>query len=204
MRLATFTAGGELLMKRLATALFAFALMASPGFAGSSKDGQKVPSHQDPYMTGSPEENQIAKEVRHQLVMLPYFGVFDDLGFTVNGSSVTLVGEVTRPTLKSDAANVVKRVEGVTNVVNNIEVLPLSPDDDRIRLATYRAVYGDPSLSTRYGYRALPSIHIIVRNGNVRLEGVVANEGDKNIAGIRANGVPGAFSVENGLRVEGK
>ncbi len=155
-------------------------------------------------MTGSPEENQIAKEVRHQLVMLPYFGVFDDLGFTVNGSSVTLVGEVTRPTLKSDAANVVKRVEGVTNVVNNIEVLPLSPDDDRIRLATYRAVYGDPSLSTRYGYRALPSIHIIVRNGNVRLEGVVANEGDKNIAGIRANGVPGAFSVENGLRVEGK
>jgi hyperosmotically inducible protein len=106
--------------------------------------------------------------------------------------------------LKSDAAGVLKRVEGVTNVVNNIEVLPLSPDDDRIRIATYRAIYGDPALSTRYGYRALPSIHIIVKNGHVRLEGVVANTGDKDIAGIRANGVSGAFSVENDLRVEGK
>lgn len=190
-------------MKRIASALFAFALLAPGGFA-ASKDGPKVPQHQDPYVNGSPEENQIAKEVRHQLVMLPYFGVFDDLGFTVSGNTVTLVGEVTRPTLKSDAGNVVKRVEGVTNVVNNIEVLPLSPDDDRIRMATYRAVYGDPSLSMRYGYRALPSIHIIVKNGNVRLEGVVANEGDRNIAGIRANGVPGAFSVQNDLRVEGK
>jgi hyperosmotically inducible protein len=136
--------------------------------------------------------------------MLPYFGVFDDLGFNVNGGTVTLSGQVTRPTLKSDAANAVKHVEGVTNVVNNIEVLPLSPDDDNIRRATYRAIYGDPALSTRYGFQALPSIHIIVSNGHVRLEGVVANEGDKNIAGIRANAVPGAFSVENDLRVEGK
>jgi hyperosmotically inducible protein len=191
-------------MKRIATALFALALLSPAGVVAAEKDNQKYPQHQDPYVTGSPEENQIAKEVRHQLVMLPYFGVFDDLGFTVNGGTVTLVGEVTRPTLKSDAGNVVKRIEGVTNVVNNIEVLPLSPDDDRIRVATYRAVYGDPALSTRYGYRALPSIHIIVKNGHVRLEGVVANEGDKNIAGIRANGVPGAFSVENDLRVEGK
>jgi len=117
---------------------------------------------------------------------------------------VTLLGEVTQPVLKSDAGNVVKRVEGVTNVVNNIEVLPLSPDDDRIRRAEYRAIYGDPALSSRYGFQALPSIHIIVKNGHVRLEGVVANEGDKNIAGIRANGVAGAFSVENDLRVEGK
>jgi hyperosmotically inducible periplasmic protein len=89
-------------------------------------------------------------------------------------------------------------------VVNNIEVLPLSPDDDRIRRGVYRAIYGDQTLSTRYGFQALPSIHIIVKNGHVRLEGVVANEGDKNIAGIRANGVHGAFSVENGLRIEGK
>jgi len=122
----------------------------------------------------------------------------------VNGGTVTLVGEVTQPVLKSDAGNVVKRVEGVTSVVNNIEVLPLSPDDDRIRRATYRVIYGDPALSTRYGFQALPSIHIIVKNGHVRLEGVVANEGDRNIAGIRANSVPGAFSVENDLRVEGK
>jgi hyperosmotically inducible protein len=191
-------------MKRFATALFAFALLAPAAIAGKEKDNSKVPQHQDPYVNGTPEENQIAKEVRHQLVTLPYFGVFDDLGFTVNGGTVTLVGQVTRPTLKSDAGNVIKKLEGVTSIVNNIEVLPLSPDDDRIRLATYRAVYGDPSLSSRYGYRALPSIHIIVRNGNVRLEGVVANEGDRNIAGIRANGVPGAFAVENDLRVEGK
>ena len=136
--------------------------------------------------------------------MLPYYGVFDDLGFNVNGGTVTLYGQVTRPTLKSDAGNVIKRVEGVTNVVNNIEVLPLSPEDDRIRRGTFRAIYGDTVLSTRYGFQALPSIHIIVKNGHVRLEGVVANEGDKNIAGIRANGVFGAFSVENDLKVESK
>jgi len=187
-------------MRKIAIALFAGAL-----FVTSMVAKQKEPvRHQDPYVAGSADEGRIAREVRHQLVMLPYFGVFDDLGFTVNGGTVTLSGEVTRPTLKSDAGNVVKRIEGVTQVVNNIEVLPLSPNDDRIRLATYRAIYGDPALSTRYGFRALPSIHIIVKNGNVRLEGVVANEGDRNIAGIRANGVPGAFSVENDLRIEGK
>jgi hyperosmotically inducible protein len=126
------------------------------------------------------------------------------LGFTVNGGTVTLVGQVTQPVLKDDAGRVVKRVEGVTNVVNNIEVLPLSPNDDQIRRAAYRAIYGDPSLSTRYGFQALPSIHIIVKNGNIRLEGVVANEMDRNIAGIRANSVPGAFKAQNDLRVEGK
>ena len=189
-------------MKRFASALLAAALLIPAGLAAKDKD--QVPQHKDAQIPGSADETQIAKEVRHQLVMLPYFGVFDDLGFTVNGGTVTLVGEVTRPTLKSEAGNVVKRVEGVSNIVNNIEVLPLSPDDDRIRRGVYRAIYGDPTLSTRYGFQALPSIHIIVKNGHVRLEGVVANEGDKNIAGIRANGVPGAFSVENDLRVEGK
>src|SRR5271167_3037698 len=183
-------------MKRFATALLAAALLIPAGLA--AKDNKdKVPQHKDAQIPGSADETQIAQEVRHQLVMLPYFGVFDDLGFTVDGGAVTLVGEVTRPTLKSDAGNVVKRVEGVTNVVNNIEVLPLSPNDDRIRRAVYRAIYGDPMLSTRYGYRALPSIHIIVKNGNVRLEGVVANQADRNVAGIRANGVSGVFSVQN-------
>lgn len=191
-------------MNRIATALLAGALLIPAGLAADNKNQPQTPPHSDAQIPGSANESQIAKEVRHQLVMLPYFGVFDDLGFTVNGGTVTLVGEVTRPTLKSEAGNVVKGVEGVTNVVNNIEVLPLSPDDDRIRRATYRAIYGDPSLSTRYGYQALPSIHIIVKNGHVRLEGVVANQGDKDIAGIRANSVPGAFSVENDLRVEGK
>lgn len=191
-------------MKRFAIALLAGALLVPAGFAAKDKDDNKTQQHMDPYIPGSQADNRIVQEVRHQLVMLPYYGIFDDLGFNVNGGTVTLQGQVTRPTLKSDAGNVVKRVEGVTNVVNNIEVLPLSPDDDRIRMATYRAIYGDPSLADRYGYRALPSIHIIVRNGQVRLEGVVANSGDKNIAGIRANGVSGAFSVTNDLKVEGK
>jgi hyperosmotically inducible protein len=189
-------------MQKIATALLAGALFISAGAA--AKDDHKIPAHSDPYYTTPGDENRIARAVRHELITLPYFGVFDDLGFTVNGSTVTLLGDVTRPTLKSDAENVVKRIEGVTNVVNNIEVLPLSPNDDRIRIAAYRAIYGDSVLSTRYGYRAVPSIHIIVKNGNIRLEGVVANEGDKNIAGIRANGVHGAFGVENDLRVEGK
>ena len=135
--------------------------------------------------------------------MLPYYGVFDNLSYRVDGSAVTLFGQVTRPTLKSDAENVVKRIEGVDRVVNNIEVLPLSPNDDQIRLATYRAIYGQPSLN-RYALNAVPPIHILVNNGNVSLEGVVANEGDKNIAGVQANGVSGVFSVKNNLVVENR
>jgi hyperosmotically inducible periplasmic protein len=164
---------------------------------------QRDRNHNDAFTTGGADENRIAREVRHQLLMLPYYGIFDDLAFRVDGSTVTLMGAVTRPTLKSDAENVTKRVEGVTRVVNNIEVLPLSPEDDRIRQAEYRAIYGDPTLSTRYGFRALPSIHIIVKNGNVTLEGVVANQGDKNLINIRAKSVPNVFSVTDNLVVEG-
>jgi hyperosmotically inducible protein len=146
-------------------------------------------------------EERIAREVRHELVMLPYYGVFDNLSYSVSGSTVTLSGQVTRPTLKSDAGNVVKDIEGVERVVNNIEVLPTSPNDDRTRMAVYRAIYGQAALN-RYGLQAVPPIHIIVKNGNVTLEGVVANEGDKNIANVQANGVSGVFSVTNNLRVE--
>lgn len=149
---------------------------------------------------GMPQD-RIAREVRHELVMLPYYGVFDNLSFRVDGGVVTLMGQVTRPTLKSDAENVVKRIEGVDRVQNNIEVLPNSPNDDRLRLALYRAIYGFPSLN-RYALNAVPPIHIIVNNGKVTLEGVVANEGDKNAANIQANGVPGVFGVTNNLRVE--
>jgi hyperosmotically inducible periplasmic protein len=159
-------------------------------------------NHNDPFIAGDANENRIAKEVRHQLVMLPYYGVFDDIAFRVEGSKVTLLGAVTRPTLKSDAENVTKRVEGVTQVDNRIEVLPLSSMDDQIRMAEYRAIYGDPVLSTRYGFRAVPSIHIVVKNGNVNLEGVVANQGDKDMVNIRANGVPNVFKVTNDLQVE--
>ena len=146
-------------------------------------------------------QERIQKEVRHELVMLPYYGVFDNLVYSVDGARVTLLGAVTRPTLKSDAENVVKRIEGVEKVVNKIEVLPASPNDDRIRRAVYRTVYGQTGLD-RYAMQAVPPIHIIVKNGNVALEGVVANDGDKNLAGIRANGVSGVFKVTNNLRVE--
>jgi hyperosmotically inducible protein len=142
----------------------------------------------------------LAEKVRHELVMLPYYTLFDDLSFKVDGGTVTLSGDVVNPVLKSDAGRVVKRIEGVTQVVNNIKVLPLSPFDNRIRMAEYRAIFGYAGLY-RYAMGAMPSIHIIVDNGHVTLEGVVANQADKNIAGIRANGVFGVFSVTNNLQV---
>lgn len=147
--------------------------------------------------------DRFVREIRHELVMLPYYGVFDNLAYKVEGYNVTLMGQVTRPTLKTGAERVVKDIEGVEKITNNIEVLPLSPNDDRIRLAVYRSVYGQTALN-RYALNAIPPIHIIVRNGNVTLEGVVANEGDKNIANIQANTVNGVFGVTNNLQVEGK
>jgi osmotically-inducible protein OsmY len=147
--------------------------------------------------------NYLEREVRHQLVLLPFYTVFDNLEFKVDGYTVTLMGETANPTLKSDAENAVKHIEGVQKVINNIKLLPVSPNDDRIRLAEYRAIYGDPNL-IRYAEQAVGPIHIIVENGHVTLVGVVADEMDKNIAGLRANGVSGVFSVTNELHVEGK
>ena len=146
-------------------------------------------------------QQRLEREVRHELVMLPYFSVFDNLAFKVDGDNVTLFGEVTRPSLKSDAESAVKRIEGVTTVVNQIEVLPPSPNDDRIRWAAYRAIYGDPMLQ-RYSVGIQQPIHIVVKNGHLTLEGVVSTEGEKNVANIRANGVSGVFSVNNNLRTE--
>lgn len=143
---------------------------------------------------------KLAKEVRHELVMLPYYSLFDNLSFRVEGDQVTLMGEVTRPTLKTDSERVVQRIAGVSKVVNQIEVLPLSPFDDRIRMAVLRAMYRQPSLQ-RYAMGALPSIHIIVKRGDVSLEGVVSSQMDKNLAFLYANGVSGVFSVTNNLRV---
>jgi hyperosmotically inducible periplasmic protein len=142
----------------------------------------------------------LIREVRHQLVLLPYYSVFDNLSFRVEGDTVILEGQVVRPTLKSDAEGVVKNIEGVGRVVNNIEVLPLSPMDDQIRKAVYRAIFSEPGLS-RYAESAVPSIHIIVKNGNVTLVGVVDSEADKNLANIRASSVPNVFSVKNELVV---
>jgi hyperosmotically inducible periplasmic protein len=146
--------------------------------------------------------DRIYREVRHELVMLPFYGVFDNLAYKVDpDGTVTLIGQVSRPTLKSDAENVVKRIEGVEKVANNIQVLPTSFNDDRIRRAVYRAIYGDTVLS-QYQLRAVPPIHIIVNSGKITLEGVVARQMEKQVAGMRANGVHGAFSVTNNLVVE--
>src|SRR6266478_727423 len=127
----------------------------------------------------------LVREVRHQLLLLPYYSVFDNLLF------------------KSDAAAAVKSIESVSGVTNDIEVLPLSPMDDQLRHALYRAIYGDTVLS-KYGWSSMPSIHIIVKGGHVSLEGVVDSEADKNLAGLRANGVPNVFEVKNNLIVNGK
>jgi len=146
-------------------------------------------------------QERITKEVRHELLMLPYFGVFDYIAYKVDGYNVTLLGEVVRPTLKSDAENAVKHIEGVEKVDNQIELLPPSPMDDRLRMRLFRAIYGYPALQ-RYELGVQKPIRIIVKNGRLTLEGVVDSEGDKNLVGIRANGVSGIFSVTNNLQVE--
>lgn len=147
------------------------------------------------------DQLSIVHEVRHQLVMLPFYTLFDNLEYKVEGSKVTLMGEVVRPTLKDDAANAVKHVRGVETVDNQIKVLPVSPMDNQTRRAEYRAIYSQPNLQM-YAMQSVPPIHIIVDNGHVTLEGVVANQADKNAAGIAANGVANVFSVTNNLRVE--
>ena len=146
-------------------------------------------------------QDRLAREVRHELVMLPNYNVFDNLAFRVDGGAVTLMGQVTRPTLKSDAENVVRKIEGVESVSNQIEVLPASPNDDQIRRAVYNAIFSQAGLQM-YSVRSVPPIHIVVNNGNVTLEGVVATETDKNLANVAARGVSGVFSVTNNLRAE--
>jgi hyperosmotically inducible protein len=142
----------------------------------------------------------ITKEVQHELLMLPYFGVFDNIAYKVDGSTVTLIGQVVRPSLKSDAEGAVKHIEGVEKVDNQIEVLPPSPMDDGLRRRLFREIYGYPALE-KYALGVQKPIRIIVKNGRVTLEGVVDNDQDKNLAGLRANGVPGIFSVTNNLQV---
>jgi len=180
-------------------ALFAVVLLATlipalPNSVAAQPQDEKKQRNEAKY------REKLSKEVRHQLVMLPWYSVFDNLAYQVEGDKVILYGQVTRPVLKSDAEAAVKSIEGVASVVNNIEVLPLSPMDDQLRRALIRAIYGEAGLS-RYSVQAVPSIHIIVKNGNVTLEGVVDNETDKNLAGMRANQVPNVFSVKNNLVV---
>lgn len=176
--------------------LFGFLMVVFAANGSSLAAGAQV-SNED----RGTDQLSIVHEVRHQLVMLPFYTLFDNLEYKVEGSKVTLMGEVVRPTLKNDAANAVKHVRGVETVDNQIKVLPTSPMDDQTRRAEYRAIYSQPNLQM-YAIQSVPPIHIIVDNGHVTLEGVVANQADKNAAGIAANGVPNVFSVTNNLRVE--
>jgi len=180
------------------TAILFFSLILTLGAAASSF---AATSTQAPARDSAGYEAWLTKEVRHELVMLPFYSVFDNLQYKIEGGKVTLLGQVTDPTLKDDAQAAVKHIEGVETVDNQIEVLPPSPNDDRIRRAAFRAIYSSPSLDM-YAVRSVPTIHIIVNRGHIILEGSVAREADKNIAGIQANTVPGAFSVTNNLRVD--
>ena len=155
---------------------------------------------QDREQPSAKAQERITKEVRHELLMLPYFTVFDNIAYKVDGDTVTLLGQVTRPSLKSDAENSVKHIEGVEKVDNQIEVLPPSPMDDGLRRRLYREIYGYPALE-KYALGVQKPIRIIVKSGRVTLEGVVDNDADKNLAGLRANGVPSIFSVTNNLQV---
>lgn len=161
-----------------------------------------APTKTQPPASDSPQyQAWLTNQVRHQLVLLPFYTVFDNLEYQVEGSKVVLMGQVVQPVLKGDAGAAVKHIEGVTAVDNQIQVLPPSPMDWQIRRAEYRAIYRTPNLQM-YQLRSVPTIHIIVDNGHVTLEGAVATQADKNIAGLMANQVPDVFSVTNNLRVE--
>ncbi len=185
--------------------ILTFAVLSVTCALADKADKQK--QHDDVFTAGPPDQTQLVKEVRHNLLSLPYFSIFDDLTFQVNGGVVTLQGACPPDppwNIKSDAENAVKGIPGVTQVVNQIRVLPLSPMDWDIRRAEARAIYGDPEIGTRYGYQALPSIHIIVDNGHVTLDGVVDNQFDDTLIRTRANTVPNVFSVTDNLVVLNK
>jgi len=167
-------------------------VFATTMFASPLQQGENAPANSD--------QARISQEVRHQLLLLPYYTVFDVLEYSVNGGTVTLRGYVTRPTLKRDAEGAVKDVSGVTKVINQIQELPPSSMDDQIRRAEYRSIYGFDPLS-RYAWGAVPQIHIIVNSGRVTLYGKVDNAADKQMIVMRAKLVPGTFSVEDHLEV---
>src|SRR5437764_2450524 len=185
--------------------VLALALALMPA-GGQAQGGIQAPRNKAANTQNQPLSQRglerIVQEVHHQLVLLPYYGVFDNLAYRVTpDGTVTLMGQVARPTLKSDSENAVKRIEGVQRVDNQIKVLPTSPMDDQIRMATYRAIYGNSALSL-YSVRAVPPIHIIVENGHVTLEGSVAREMDKQLAETQAKSVANVFSVTNNLQVD--
>lgn len=175
-------------------------VMVALALAGGSL-AKTIPADPQSSSGSQKMQDRITREVRHELVMIPQLSIFDNLAYKVDGGTVTLLGQVRNPVIKDSAERAVKGIEGVQRVDNQIEVLPLSPNDDRIRRQVARAIFNDSRLF-QYSLGAVPPIHIIVKGGHVTLEGVVGNQGDKNVANIRANGVPGVFSVTNNLQVE--
>ncbi len=179
------------------TALLLAGIGAMPASAQYSRGGVKTIEASD----SNSYHTWLEKRIRHELLMLPYYGVYDNLAFKIDGDRVILLGQVVRSSTRTDAAMRVKKIEGVTSVVNQIEVLPASLIDDHLRRRIFRAIYSSPFLE-HYAIQPVPPIHIIVKNGRVTLEGVVASEAEKNVANIKASGVAGTFSVTNRLRVE--
>lgn len=189
-------------MHKLSAIVTIALLSIIPGVAAG-----KQKHHDDVFTAGPADQPQLAKQVRHALLMLPYYSIFDDLSFKIDNGVVTLEGACPPEPpydIKSDAENAVKNLAGVTRVVNNIKVLPLSPMDWDIRRAEARAIYGDANIGTRYGFQALPSIHIIVENGHVTLDGVVDNQFDDTLIRTRASTVPNVFSVTDNLVIQNK
>jgi hyperosmotically inducible protein len=187
-------------MRKIAIAAVLLALSLG-AWAQISSNGPVIADYGKHITSSDPVEAQVAKEVRHELLMLPWYSLFDDLEFSVEGRTVTLSGDLTseHAVTKSDAENAVKHIEGVDKVINNIQILPPSPLDTRVREQTYAVLSRGPL--SRYFWEAAPSIHIIVKNQRVMLKGIVNSEGDKNLATIEANTVPGVFQVANELRV---
>ena len=180
---------------RLLLAIFVTSMSPAPVLCAAQHTGTSA-------LVASPNSlDRVTREVRHELVMQPFYGVFDDLSYAVNGSVVTLYGRVVAAALKSGAENAVKQIEGVSKVDDQIRVLPPSTMDYQIRRAEYRAIYSRPGLDI-YAMQAVPSIHIIVEGGHVTLDGAVASQANKTVAGIAANGVGGVFSVDNNLTVD--
>ncbi|HEY1936941.1 MAG TPA: BON domain-containing protein [Candidatus Angelobacter sp.] len=186
-------------MKKMLSLLFAvvicLGMITTAGVAQESGAAQNATGPQR-------QQDRITREVRHELVMLPQLTIFDNLQYKVDGGKVTLMGEVRNAVLKDEAQNAVKHIEGVEQVDNRIDILPPSSTDDHIRLAVAHALFGQDSPLFRYSMGALPPIHIIVKNGHVTLEGVVNSQADKDLASLKANSVPGVFSVDNHLVVQ--
>jgi len=189
-------------MKKTVSWLFAGLMCIAMSGTGVAQNPGGNPAESAQAGTGPQRmQDRISREVYHELVMLPQLTIFDNLQYKVDNGKVTLMGQVENAILKDSAEKVVKKIEGVESVNNQIEILPPSPNDDRIRRQVARAIFNDERLF-RYSMGSVPPIHIIVKNGHVTLEGVVNSQADKDAANLRASSVPGVFSVENHLQVQ--